>query len=299
MNAGNAGRGRLLHDDFRGGEADVMGPPKAVRRRVVWAATFGLMALVAVVLMAARLGRGPVASQKTPGEMPIKPAAAGLSNAVGAVVVPEPVTQTNLDPAVAATQKAQDSVDLASKAGELNEKGDVREAIRLYEQALALTPEDENLHYNIGLVYARSGNLTNAEHHYRESLRLVPDYPEVHNNLGNLLLHADRLDEAEKHLTEAVQLMPELVSAQNNLGILRYKQHRTNDALACFQKAVQYDTNFWEGHFNLGRTLLIMGDRERGVAELRETLRINPSVQPAQRALAKALGEMKEKGTGP
>jgi tetratricopeptide (TPR) repeat protein len=282
-----------------GGNAGVIRPPRVVWRRAVWVATLGVPILVAVVLIAARVGRGPVGSEKGLGEPPTQSAGKEVSNAAAVVAVPKSVTQTNLDPAAAATQKVQDAVDLMSKAGRLIEKGDVREAIRLYEQALVLAPEDVDLHYNIGLAYARSGNLTNAEHHYRESLRLLPDYPEVHNNLGNLLLRAGRLEEADKHLSEAVQLMPELVQAQNNLGILRQRQHRTNDAMACFQKAVQYDTNFWEGHFNLARALLMLGDRERGVAELREALRINPSMQPAQRALAKALGETKENGTGP
>jgi Tfp pilus assembly protein PilF len=187
--------------------------------------------------------------------------------------------------------KQEAAAELASKAHGLMDQGNLHAAMKSLQQALALTPKNEDLHYLMGLACARSGDLTNAEHHYREALRLLPDYPDVHNNLGNLLRQAGRLEEAEKHFSEAIELMPENVQAWNNLGVLRQQQHRANEALICFEKAVECDTNFWEGHFNLALTLLRRGDRDRGIAELRETLRINPAEQRVQRALAKALGE--------
>ena len=122
---------------------------------------------------------------------------------------------------------------------------------------MRFTPEDEDLHYNLGIAYGRSGDITNAEHHYREALRLLPDYPEVHNNLGNLLLHAGRLGEAEEQFTEAIKLMPELSTAHNNLGIVRQSQNRMPEAITCFRKAVQYNTNYWQAHFNLAHRFAV------------------------------------------
>lgn len=229
----------------------------------------------------------------------VKPAGKVTPPAVPLVVVPYPDTKTNRGPAPGAIRKPEEAAGLMSQGSELIAKGHLPEAIRVFKQALALTPEDEVLHYNIGIAYKGMGDVTNAELHYREALRLLPDYPEVHNNLGNLLLQTKRWDEAEEQLTAAVQLMPEDASVQNNLGILRQRQHRTNDALACFQKAVACDTNYWQGHFNLGQALLMTGDRERGISELRETLRINPAFEVAERALSRAIGEATAQKKGP
>jgi tetratricopeptide (TPR) repeat protein len=126
-------------------------------------------------------------------------------------------------------------------------------------------------------------------------LRLLPDYPEVHNNLGNMLMRQGRLTEAEEHFQEALQQMPEYAQAHNNLGILRQHQGLTNEALLAFQKAVEYDTNYLEAHFNIATAYQRMNQREKCIAELRETLRINPDFEVGQRALAKALGQ----GTNP
>jgi tetratricopeptide (TPR) repeat protein len=86
--------------------------------------------------------------------------------------------------------------------------------------------------------------------------------------------------------------MPELAGAHNCLGIIRQRQNRKTEALACFQQAVRRDTNYWQAHLNLAYLYLSEGNRDKAIQELRETLRINPSSEPAQRALAKALGKI-------
>ena len=182
----------------------------------------------------------------------------------------------------------QVAVELNQRATKLLDEGDPQGAIALYQKALALTPEDEDLHYNLGIAYAKSGDLRKAEEHYREALRILPDYAEVHNNLGNLLLRSGRLTEAEEQFTEALQLQPEYAAAHNNLGIVRQQQKRMADATACFQKAVQCDTNYMEAHFNLASAYLVEGKQDKAIPELQEALRIKPDFAPAQQALARA-----------
>jgi Flp pilus assembly protein TadD len=211
-------------------------------------------------------------------------------------IAPQPAAGgSNEDPIIAGRQKDAAATDLATRANALLAAGDAKSAVRLFDEALRLTPGDEDLHYNLGIAYARSGDSTNAELQYREALRLLPDYPEVHNNLGNLLLHAGRLGEAEEQFTEAIKLMPELSSAHNSLGIVRQNQHRLPDAIACFRKAVEYNTNYWQAHFNLAIASLTQGSKEEGFQELQTVLRLNPGYEPAQSALdrirAQTLGQ--------
>jgi Tfp pilus assembly protein PilF len=197
---------------------------------------------------------------------------------------------TNLSATATEKQKDSAATMLNTKANNLLRAGDNAGAIQAYKEAIALTPNDEDLHFNLGIAYSRNNDVTNAEHEYEEALRLLPDYPEVHNNLGNLLMRVGRPSEAEEHFLEALKEMPEYSQAHNNLGILRERQSRREEALHCFQKAVKYDTNFWEAHFNLGNSYLHLKDPEKAIAEFRETLRINPSFEAAQKALAKAMG---------
>ncbi len=182
------------------------------------------------------------------------------------------------------------SGSLLTEANEQLAKGNVQAAIDLLHQALQLTPRNEDLHFNLGIAYGRAGSVTNAEHEYLEALAILPDYPEAHNNLGNMLLHQERLAEAEAHLTEAIKILPEYASAFNSLGILRQRQHRPKEALEYFEKAVRYKSDYWQAKFNLANSYANAGETEKAVAELRGTLRLNPSFEAARQALDKLLG---------
>jgi len=202
-----------------------------------------------------------------------------------------PVTESNLDRLAAEKRNEGKSAFWNAKANDLLKAGQVKEAIQAYKQAIALAPKDEDLHFNLGIAYAKSGDLTNAENEYIEALKLLPDYPEAHNNLGNVLMREGRLPEAEQHFEEAIKSMPEYAQAQNNMGIVRQHQNRTNEAVEFFEKAAQADTNYWEAHLNLASAYIRMNQKDKAIAELGETLRINPSFEPAKRMLAKATGQ--------
>ena len=162
------------------------------------------------------------------------------------------------------------------------------ESDRQYGAVDAKPAFPEALHFNLGSVYEQAGDLTEAEHHYREASRLARDYPQAHNSLGLLLLRSGRVAEAEEHFAAVIKLMPGFAQAHNGLGIVRQRQNRRAEALACFQKAVQCDTNNWQAHLNLAYTYLSEGNRDQAIPELQETLRINPSCEPARQALAQA-----------
>ncbi len=264
-------------------------PARASRRWILPASLRGLVALIsAAIYFPTRLvRRGSSPKGEPPAGPPTTLRAAAESNLAGGLPLESAAGSSNLDAVTAGRQKSGEATALATRANTLLASGDPKGAVRLLEEALRLTPADEDLHYNLGIAYGRSGNITNAEHHYREALRLLPDYPEVHNNLGNLLLHAGRLGEAEEQFAEAIKLMPELSTAHNNLGIVRQSQNRMPEAITCFRKAVQYNTNYWQAHFNLALASLSQGATDEGRRELQTVLRLNPGYAPAQSALDK------------
>ena len=82
-----------------------------------------------------------------------------------------------------------------------------------------------------------------------------------------------------------MRLRPGFAGADNCLGVIRQRQNRPEEALACFQRAVKADANNWQAHLNLASVHLALGHREQAVAEFRETLRLEPGSQLAQRGL--------------
>jgi Tfp pilus assembly protein PilF len=175
--------------------------------------------------------------------------------------------------------------DLNDQGTRFLEAGDPKKAAELFAKAIKLAPENETLHFNLGVAYVRAGDVTNAEREYKEALRLVPDYPEANNNYGNLLARENRLAEAKVHFSSAVEDMPESAEYNNSLGVLRERLKETNEALASFQKAVECDSNYMEAHFNVAQSYLSRKNQEKAIAELREVLRIKPGFDPAVRLL--------------
>ena len=263
------------------------------------AVVLGSIALVsgAIYFLTRPETRGSAPKGESPTGPPADLAAGANSTPPAGLALESAPSGSNWDAINAGQQTNRAATDLATRANALLAAGDAKSAVRLFDEALRLTPGDEDLHYNLGIAYARSGDSTNAELQYREALRLLPDYPEVHNNLGNLLLHAGLLGEAEEQFTEAIKLMPDLATAHNNLGIVRQRQSRLPEAISCFRKAVQYDTNYWQAHFNLARASLSQGANEEGLRELQAVLRLNPGYAPAKSALDEILS--KTPGQGP
>jgi len=259
----------------------------------------GSIALISVAIyFSTRLKpRGSIPSGEGPAGLSTALPVGAQSNRSAGIALESAADGSKWDAVITGQQKASGATELATRANALLAAGDAKSAVRVLEEALRLKPEDEDLHYNLGIAYGRSGDITNAEHHYREALRLLPDYPEVHNNLGNLLLHARRMGEAEEQFTEAIKLMPELSTAHNSLGIVRQNQKRMPEAIACFRKAIECNTNYWQAHFNLAVACVSQGSNEEGVRELQTVLRLKPGYEPAQSALDKILA--KPPGNGP
>lgn len=220
-------------------------------------------------------------------------AAAGyLKWAPGSTLAPgrasgNPGTPVAATPTAPAEMAASDRARLAVERGnQLLAQHQLTNALDSFRAALALTPDDPDVHYNLGLASARAGDPVAAEKHYRAALELDPDYPEVHNNLANLLSRLNRRDEAEQHLLIAIELMPDYAVARNGLGTLYAIQGRNQEAIEQFQKAANEDADYWEARFNLGQALLRTGQLDSAAEAFRAVLATNPEFKPAQDALA-------------
>jgi tetratricopeptide (TPR) repeat protein len=80
--------------------------------------------------------------------------------------------------------------------------------------------------------------------------------------------------------------MPQSAHYNNSLGVVEQKLDKTNEALLSFQKAVECDTNLFEAHFNLAECYVARHEREKGIKELLEALRLKPDFAPARHILA-------------
>ena len=88
-------------------------------------------------------------------------------------------------------------------------KGEMKDAIRLYEEVTRLRPQDTRAHLALGGLYSRTGRPSDAEESLRKVIALVPDHPIGYRELANLLLRTrTKPKEAEALARKAVAMEP-------------------------------------------------------------------------------------------
>jgi tetratricopeptide (TPR) repeat protein len=107
------------------------------------------------------------------------------------------------------------------------------QAIREYETAVRLSPNDYRFWMSLGTALEQQGDIQKAEHALRRSVYLAPSYSYPAWYLGNLLLRSGRYDEAFTELRRASEGDPELRPQLFNVAWEVYR-----DDLESMKKAI-------------------------------------------------------------
>jgi len=160
---------------------------------------------------------------------------------------------------------------------------------RIREQFL-----DDYSFVRAGNQFLRSGEIDDAVRNYEKALELNPDNAEAHQRLGVLLYQVKRMPrEGFEHTRTAVRLDPGNARAQYDLGMAYLQQKNPQQAVAQLSVALKLmpdgldqQYNAVDLRYNLGRALVSCGKQEEGIARLREAVRIAPNCAKAHYYLA-------------
>jgi protein O-mannosyl-transferase len=164
--------------------------------------------------------------------------------------------------------------------------GDTDRAIRQFNKALAIKPDDPQANFAKGVAEAARGNLDKAIECYRKAS--VADNPfcaDAKNNLGYTLLMCGEPYEALKHIEEALRLKPDFANAHYNLGVALHTLGYVGRATAEYREAIRLRPEYADAHYNLAQALHVSGRREEAIEQCREALKIKPDFAEARRGL--------------
>jgi tetratricopeptide (TPR) repeat protein len=234
-----------------------------------------------------------------------------------------------------ALKQQPDSVMVRTEFGILEAGlGETENARRQFRSVLRLQPGFTEARVNLGLLLANEGDVAGATAEYREALRWETNSVEARVNLADLLATHGQSGEALTLYEQAVALEPENPIGRYNFGRLLTAENRAAEAVTNFQVALRQRRDLPQHdlgaiHFELGNALAGLGrDSEAldefaqaarlipgfadvhlnygaalarsrryaaAAAEFRETLRLRPQNERAQRMLDQAIRE-NEKG---
>lgn len=114
--------------------------------------------------------------------------------------------------------------------------GDLEGAINIYQQAVAETPEDPDLHSNLALALFQNGQTEAAIESGTQAVNLAPTDSRANYALGHMLRLEGRKDEALDALTRAVDAESDFMPAIYEQGMVFAEKGQLKKALANFER---------------------------------------------------------------
>jgi predicted membrane-bound spermidine synthase/tetratricopeptide (TPR) repeat protein len=153
----------------------------------------------------------------------------------------------------------------------------------------AIVPESADLHNTLGIAHAAKGEMRDAIAEFGDALRIDPESALTHWHLGAALAAAGVRDEAISHLRRSVQIDPGNGEVHYDLARMLLGSRRDADAVDHFRVALRLMPNSAEAHTGLGLALASQGKVDEAVDQFQLALTLNPESADARRNLAIAL----------
>jgi tetratricopeptide (TPR) repeat protein len=165
-------------------------------------------------------------------------------------------------------------------------EGRAEEAIRCFQQALRLNPDNLIALNNLGNAHRQQKNWDAARKTFERALQVSPNDPDANYGLSMVYAQVDDSAHAYEYLQRALKSRPAYPEALNNLGILYLRTQRRDEAVASFEKCIQVAPAFDQSYLNLARVYSVEGAPEKARTVLLELLKQHPDHAQAKDMLA-------------
>jgi tetratricopeptide (TPR) repeat protein len=157
----------------------------------------------------------------------------------------------------------------------------------LWQNALAVTPNNEVAHYNLALLAVDRGKLDDAVSHFEGAIAGVRDQESpshvsaalLHNSLGIALSRKGLAEEAIVHFRRAVELRDDFADAHTNLATALLAMGATSEAIEHFRRAKDLPPEDAKSHLRLAVALAKAGATAEATREYRRASELTPDPQ--------------------
>ena len=179
---------------------------------------------------------------------------------------------------------------LANFGALLQYRGHVGEAAQIYEDYLALEPQDLEIRCNLAKCLVDLGKGARAIEEAENTCRQSNDHPRALSNLGSILLDTGDLENAEALLLRVSEDGQGDELSFVNLGSLYLSTHRPAEACRVLKEAIRINPNHAQANADYTIALTAAHDLAQAM-EISETfLRAHPGERSVLAAYAYALG---------
>ncbi|HZU35467.1 MAG TPA: tetratricopeptide repeat protein, partial [Gemmataceae bacterium] len=155
--------------------------------------------------------------------------------------------------------------------------GQPAKAAEQFKAALRTDPEPARSHANLGQALLQQGEVDEAVREFKETLRLRPQDRATRLVLAGTLFHGGHVDEAAQLLDEGIRLDPDAAELQQLRGVIYLQGRLMRQAEAYFHRAAELRPDNALYHRSHAYTLNALGRPEEAKAEYQESVRLDPN----------------------
>ncbi len=151
------------------------------------------------------------------------------------------------------------------------------QALQMYQQALALAPDDYFLHGNFQRFLEKGGYLTQAIAEAKRCCELVPQLPGGFYYTGTLLVRAEQYHRSRRlFFAGAGASIGNYAEALDAIGEISANQQKTAEATRWFKRAIRANPDYVESYINLGFLQQNQGQNDAALASYQQAASLEP-----------------------
>ena len=188
-----------------------------------------------------------------------------------------------------ATVPSGESLDVVmAHADSAYREGDYTEAQKVYEQALALAPDNDDVVSKLATCYLQNRVMNPAQDLLTAHLEKRPDDAVSRLVLARVYIRKAQFDDAARELERVLQNLPDSLLAQYNLGFMMYRRRNYEAAERHLLRTIELSADHPEAHYTLGLVHRAQNRLDDSIRELERAVEIDPRHIGARFNLANA-----------
>jgi len=166
--------------------------------------------------------------------------------------------------------------DLLAQGLELEQRGQPEEALRRYDQAIALAPNLARAHFNRGTILLDRGDAQDALEAFTKAVQYKPDSAGAHFNIGSAHARLNHHEAAALAYRRAIALRPDFADAEIALGGALEELGQDEAAAASYRRALKIRPHHAHAHEKHLSLLKRLGRSSELLIAYRQMLEFDP-----------------------